>query len=384
MKRWLYHYRIVVGDPDALARRLREELPELLARALGREPNPPLADGSFLLELGTEVVGMTLSKHVRVVVGHELAAPGRTVLPLSWRADPLPHGFPAFDGAIELEQLTDDRAQLSLVGAYVPPASVLGALLDSVLLRGVADRAVDAVIDGLAAAVSDPTATRTAPLEPGLVHVEDVMTRDPLLLEEDLTLRTAALLLHHYGISGAPVVDRGGLLVGVLTEGDLLEKEAAQRLGFGREARRSEQLRAARTVGEACSRTVRTTAPDVAVHDAAREMLRHHVARLVVLDAGRIAGLISRHDVLEVLARDDLHLAEAAHAVLADLGERGVRVVVSYGHMTVRGQVSTRSRVAELRARLEEIDGAVDVEVDQLAWHDDDVALTARDKEVAR
>ena len=59
MKRWLFHYRIVVGAPDALARRLREELPELLARALGQEPNPPLADGSFLVELGTEVVGVT-------------------------------------------------------------------------------------------------------------------------------------------------------------------------------------------------------------------------------------------------------------------------------------------------------------------------------------
>ena len=136
------------------------------------------------------------------MVGHELAAPGRTVLPLSWRADPLPHGFPEFEGAIELEPLTDDRAQLSLVGAYVPPASVVGALFDSVLLRGVAERTVDAMIDGLAAAVSDPAATRPAPLEPGLVHVGDVMTRDPLLLEEDLTLRTAALLLHHYGISG--------------------------------------------------------------------------------------------------------------------------------------------------------------------------------------
>lgn len=230
----------------------------------------------------------------------------RLLIPITWEAAPARRAFPSFEGTIELEPLSRAGAQLTIVGAYTVPAGVGGLVVDRTVLHGLAERTTARILDGLARALSG-AATHARPPQPPapLMRVVDVMTADPLVLADDQPLRTAALLLFHYGIGGAPVIDEHGTLVGVLSEADLVEKEARPRTGLGRGATRSWRRRDALTVGEACSRPARATSGDATLHDAARELLDHDVARLVVVDRSRITGIVTRHDILRALTRSD-------------------------------------------------------------------------------
>jgi predicted transcriptional regulator len=187
-------------------------------------------------------------------------------------------------------------------------------------------------------------------------------------------LRTAALVLFHYEISGAPVVDADDTLIGVLSESDLLDKAAGTRLGFGRAAAASERRRTAETVGQACTRPARVTSPDVTVREAATEMRDCGVAMLVVVDDSRIVGVVTRHDILKTLIRTDAELREAVEARLAEFGEPEVRATVEWGAVTLEGTASVRSRTRTLVATVESIDGVTTVQGDALDWHVDDVS----------
>lgn len=375
MQRHVYRHRIVTGDPVELGQRLRAELPLLLARAGGRAPNPPSGDGSFTMVLPARVAGADVGKDVRVWIGTERSAPGRTVLPLRWRSDLMPHTFPTFDGSVELEAIALDCAQLSVIGSYSPPAGALGAALDGAWLHGVAEGTIEVLVDGLAHALTDPTATTPAAFDRAVVHVGDVMAADPLVVDEDMPLGTAALLLARYQVAEVPVVDLDGHLVGVLTEKDLLQQRATRPLGRGGAARRQNRLHHGTTAGAACSRPPRVTSSAVTVRDAAAQMHEHDVASLVVVDEGRIAGVIRRRDVLAVLVRDDLMVLEAAWTVLAEQGEDAVRVAVDWGRLTATGSVDLRSRVNPLVHDLEVINGVAIVDATDLRWERDDLTL---------
>jgi len=82
-------------------------------------------------------------------------------------------------------------------------------------------------------------------------------------------------------------------------------------------------------------------------------MLDHRVARLVVLDDSRVAGIISRHDVLQALIRVDGRIRDDADAVLAGMEEPDVQLQVEWGRVTVAGTISRLSRLNALQARLE-------------------------------
>jgi CBS domain-containing protein len=205
----------------------------------------------------------------------------------------------------------------------------------------------------------------------GELRVRDLMTPDPLVLEEDLPLRTAALLLFHYGVSGAPVVAADGELVGVLSEADLLPKEGLPRWVIGRQARQEYRRRTAKTVGEACSRPPLVTHPEVTLNEAVRQLLDHDVARLVVVDDGEVVGMLSRHDVLGALTRADSELQAAVELELDEHGARDVHALVEYGVVTLAGRAPTRSLADRLPRRIASIDGVSSV-TGELSWVEDD------------
>jgi CBS domain-containing protein len=381
MKRWVYAHSIVDGDPGQLDRLLRERIRALLWQATGTMPSPPAVDGTFRLRLEADVAGRNPGKDVRVCAGVAEDLDDRTRISLAWHAEPARHAFPAFEGALELEPLSARHAQLMLAGAYRVPLGPLGAAADSIGLNAVAQHTVEALVGRLGTVLSSAVATAepapTAAVSPSTaMHVADVMTTDPMVFDEALSLRTAALLLVHRGVQGAPVVSDTGALVGVLSEHDLLEKEAAFRPALGRDGRERERRRSALTVGEACSRPARVTVPDATLREAARAMLDHRVARLVVVDGSALVGIITRHDVLKALLRSDAELQAAVEALLADLAEPDVRAQVIWGEVTLSGVVTLRSRVAHVVQSIADIDGVVAVHGEP-AWQEDDVLASA-------
>jgi CBS domain-containing protein len=372
---------------DTLALDLRHiearlgDLRELLQAATASPPSEPGGDGSFLLDLPARAFGRDLAKQVRVRTGIRHRAGHRVLLPIEWRAEPAGALFPTFEGTLELEELAPRLTELRLVGRVASPLGPLGGYLDAGALRRIGDataeRLVIDLIRALETAARSGSGAPAAGRRPGDVVVGDVMTPAPIVVTEDTPLRECVRTLSSGGVSGLPVLDDDGVLVGILSEADLLPRLAPDRGGIGRRANEEARRRDARTAGAACSRPPRCTAVDTPVVAAARELLDHDVARLVVLDGGQVAGIVTRHDVIRALVRADEDVAAAVDGVLRDRGADEVFVDVHAGEVRLEGEVELRTVAAELPTLIEAIPGVDRVDDTRLAWRVDDlVALT--------
>jgi predicted transcriptional regulator len=125
--------------------------------------------------------------------------------------------------------------------------------------------------------------------------VAELMTQAVLLLSPETPLRSAAETLGNLGVSGAPVCDKSGAVVGVFSKSDVVD-----RLQGGR-------LDEAGTVGDHMTRKVLVVAPGDPVARAVSIMAREGVHRLIVADdAGHVLGIITPLDVVKALDRGAL------------------------------------------------------------------------------
>lgn len=361
MQRWVYVHTSVDGQPAQLDRLLRERIRDLLLEATGTPPEPSAVDGSFALRLDGSMAGLRTTKHVRARTEVAEVVGNLTRIGLSWRAEPGGPAFPAFEGAVELEPQSSQHARFAIVGAYRVPLGPVGAALDGLTLHTVAERTlqslVERVSDGLERLTTGGEPPRYSAVPALTMRVRDVMTPEPMVFDEELSLRSAALLLVNRGVQGAPVVSETGALVGVLSEQDMLEKEADPGRPGARGAKDAQRRRDAVTAGEACSRPARVTVPDASLRSAAREMLDEGVARLVVVDGSTITGIVTRHDVLKALLRSDTELQKAVDRVLDAHGEPDMRALVAWGEVTLSGTASLRSQAERVVRGVSQVDG---------------------------
>lgn len=375
MKRWLYHYDSVRGTPDVLERVLRHRIRDLLGAVTDEQDAELTPEGDLLVRLPAHVLGRDVHKTVRLHTGVAQRRGARTCIPLRWHAEPAKHVFPSFDGTIELDPQSQASAHLAIVGAATLPLGPVGGAVDATVLGPVVDRTIRHLTEKLAEALERAAVQREPeeeePHSEGLL-VRDVMTPSPLVLHDDMPLKTAALLLFHYDVAGAPVRDDSAGLTGVLSEADLLDAEAPLRYGMGRDVEASRRRKAARTVAQACSRPAREVAVTAPVRRAAELMRDHDVARLIVVDDSEIVGVIARHDVLKALLRADAQIQVALDRLLTESGEEEIMGTVDWGVAYLKGRASTRSVIDEVLERVEELDGVVGVDSD-LTWDVDDV-----------
>jgi CBS-domain-containing membrane protein len=121
-------------------------------------------------------------------------------------------------------------------------------------------------------------------------RVKDIMTTHVVTVGADASYREMATMLRAHRVSGLPVVDAEGTVVGVVSETDLLTKRAA----------------AGRTAADLMTRPAVTTSPDELVSRVARLMSRRKLRRVPVVDArGHVVGIVCRSDVLGVFSRPD-------------------------------------------------------------------------------
>ena len=206
------------------------------------------------------------------------------------------------------------------------------------------------------------------------MKVKDVMTVEVATTTPDALLKEAALELASRRISGMPVVDDGGRVVGVLSEADILAKEGdeQERGGFLQWfLDPSDPWVAARfdavTVGDAMSSPAKTITPHRPVAEAATMMLDEQINRLPVVDVdGTLMGLVSRGDLVRAFARSD---AEIQREIEEDVLRRvmwldpsDVRVTVSDGVVTLSGQVATGADADLLPRFTRRVPGVVEVE----------------------
>lgn len=209
--------------------------------------------------------------------------------------------------------------------------------------------------------------------------VRSAMSTEVRTVHPDAPFKAVVQALAERGVDALPVVDEGGRLLGVVSGADLTcHEEQPPRLASllvgGRAAREHGRKRRGRTAGELMTSPVRTTTPDAEVCSALTEMNRAHVGRLVVVEDGRVVGLLTRSDVLRVFLRSDDELQREVEAAVreavADTPSE-VSVGVADGVVHLRGRVERVSRAQDAWAAARAVPGVVDVEDDLLSEVDD-------------
>ena len=139
----------------------------------------------------------------------------------------------------------------------------------------------------------------------------DVMTRDVTTVSPDTPIVEAASLMVKHNVSGLPVINGNGKLVGIVTESDFLRPVGplAGRRRWLEVLMKPELTAPERLWAEATRvKDIMTANPiaigeDTPLQEAVRLMAEHDVKRLVVTSGGKLAGIVSRADLLNALAR---------------------------------------------------------------------------------
>ncbi len=209
------------------------------------------------------------------------------------------------------------------------------------------------------------------------MRVQDLMTRQLVTTSPGASLKEAARLMMHHKVSGLPVVDESGRLIGVVSETDVAHQESIRRPGSTFLSMfRSTEVKAV-VVGDAMTTKLVTVGPAADHAEAARIMESAHVKRLpVVASDGKLLGLISRSDLLKVFARDDQQIvAEIESDVIKRilwLDAKAVAVAAVDGQVSMVGTVPTRSDARILEEMARRIDGVTRIDVSRLDYDVDD------------
>jgi CBS domain-containing protein len=212
--------------------------------------------------------------------------------------------------------------------------------------------------------------------------VRDLMTTEVVTFQPTTPFKEIVAQLGRHRISGAPVVDADGRLVGIVSEADLLLKEehpdpdSETALLWTRRRRTEWGKAAAATAGELMTSDPVTVPPTATVGEAARQLHAAGVKRLPVVDErGRLVGICSRRDLLQIFARgDDAIRREIVEEVLAGQLQGGpgdVSVEVADGVVVLGGTLARRSLIPVLLHAVHGVEGVVRVE-DRLGFAVDD------------
>ena len=216
------------------------------------------------------------------------------------------------------------------------------------------------------------------------MRAKDVMVRAVATTTPDATVETVAKLMINLRISGVPVLDKNGQLVGIVTEGDLLrrvETGTERRLSrwsdwFSGNARMAaEYVKShARQVEDVMTRQVVTVGELEGLDEIAELMERNGIKRVPVVHDRKIVGIVSRADLLQVLAsggaprdaEDSDRLVR--ERLLAELGKQQwaspseSNIVVSDGVVHIWGTVGSEKERTALRVLAENIPGVRGIE----------------------
>ena len=174
------------------------------------------------------------------------------------------------------------------------------------------------------------------------MRVRDVMASPVVTVAPEAALKEVASLLVERRINAVPVVDAGDRLIGIVSEADLLSLETGPVAAAGGAPPHS--------AGEVMRQSVYTVTGDTDATAAARLMLRHRLKSVPVVDGDRVVGMVTRRDLLRLLARSDEDIrADLERRVAQELEAlRQAVVEVRDGVVTVDADGPCRQLVEQL------------------------------------
>ncbi|MBW3667190.1 MAG: CBS domain-containing protein [Actinobacteria bacterium] len=213
------------------------------------------------------------------------------------------------------------------------------------------------------------------------MRVRYLMTTDVITIGPQASLKEAARRMLEAGVSGLPVTDGEGRLVGIVTEADFLATESER----GNKSRTSRMLRLftgeaepfarERKVGDVMTTDLVTVGPDADHSEAARIMEKTKVKRLPVVDGSKLRGLVSRADILRAFARADQDIIEEiTEKVMGQtlwIDPELVEVKSEDGNVRLSGRLEARTEAQLLVELTKRVDGVASV-FDDLSWNHDD------------
>jgi CBS domain-containing protein len=201
--------------------------------------------------------------------------------------------------------------------------------------------------------------------------VRDVMSTHPISVRKTAPFKEIAARLHEYRVSAFPVLEYDGTVIGVVSEADMLAKEALdvehhglRELIAGIVRRRAFRKAAGVTAGDLMTSPAVTVGADDTVERAARLMYTHGLKRLPVVDAdGRLTGIVSRTDVLAIFDRPDEEIrVEITGQVIPRLSEPSFYSVrVKDGIVILEGTPETMSIGRKVLYQVRHVQGVVAV-----------------------
>ena len=185
------------------------------------------------------------------------------------------------------------------------------------------------------------------------MRVRDIMTTGLVTANPTTLFKDAVELILANDISSLPVVDADGQLVGLVTESDLLAKEAYP-----------ERQPRALSVGELMSSDLVTCLPGEDVHVVARRMLRHNVHQLPVVMDDKLVGIVSRQDILATFDRPDADIESEVRRLIDNslwIPQGHARISVLDGVVLLCGTVRYRGDIVVVSRIVSNVRGVVAV-----------------------
>lgn len=131
------------------------------------------------------------------------------------------------------------------------------------------------------------------------MRAEEIMTTRLVTAVPTDTVQQLARLLTEAGISGAPVLDERGGLIGIVSEADVISKRG-------------------RSVADVMNRNVLSAQPDTPVEEVCELMARHNINRVPIVRGGGLVGIITRTDVVRSIAQGNLEASTLQAPATAD------------------------------------------------------------------
>lgn len=230
------------------------------------------------------------------------------------------------------------------------------------------------------------------------MKAEEVMTREVISIDPDATVLQAARLMLQHHISGLPVIDKDGNLVGVLSEGDFLRRRETKTerrrsrwleflMGPGRVAAEYSHSHGSK-VSEVMTPDVQTVDEVTPLEDIVELMEHRRIKRVPVVCGGQVIGIITRSNLMHAM----VSLARVAQP--ADKGDAAIRehllaeiqkeqwapaattnVVVHDGVVELWGVIVDERQREALKVAAENVPGVKAVK-DHLVWIEPTTGLT--------